>query len=205
MIDVLYAPDIGLKTKTRTYREEALKEYLSVEKQRKKRKKTIHKAMKKQLGYVRCNLDTILAYMPDSDGKQLLTNCQQRELETIQKPYDQQFYMYKNNVHSVDDWIASISQPYIRPIVRGKAGADVEFRNKVMTSVVNGYSFIEKMSFDSFNEGVSLIDAIENYRNRFDQYPEAVPADTIIRNQENKQYLKSKRHQNEWPKSLETK
>jgi transposase, IS5 family len=97
--------------------------------------------------------------LSDPERIRLLKKRQQQELQTIQKLFEQQ-------LHSVEDRIVSISQPYVRPIVRGKAGADVEFGNKVMTSVVNGYCFIEKMSFDSFNEGVSLIDAVENYRNR---------------------------------------
>ena len=36
--------------------------------------------------------------------------------------------MYDNNVHSVPDRI--VSQPFIRPIVRGKAGKPVEFGAK---------------------------------------------------------------------------
>ncbi len=35
--------------------------------------------------------------------------------------YQQQEYMYRNHVHSVPNRIVSISQPWIRPIVRGKA------------------------------------------------------------------------------------
>lgn len=40
---------------------------------------------------------------------------------TIQKLYEQQKYMYDNRNHSVEERIVSISQPYLRPIVRGKA------------------------------------------------------------------------------------
>ena len=39
--------------------------------------------------------------------------------------------MYDNRVHSVPDRIVSISQLYIRPIVRGKAAAPVEFGAKL--------------------------------------------------------------------------
>ena len=42
------------------------------------------------------------------------------EEETIKMLYEKMKYMYDNNVHSVPDWIASIGQPYIRPIVRAK-------------------------------------------------------------------------------------
>ena len=43
------------------------------------------------------------------------------DIETIRKVYEQQEYMYCNNTHVVSGRIVSISQPYIRPIVRGKA------------------------------------------------------------------------------------
>lgn len=81
-----------------------------------------------------------------------------------------------SNSESDVDRIVSISQPHIRPIFRGKADAEVEFGSKVMTSVVNGYCFIEN---DSFNEGIDLKEAVESYKQRFGYYPEAVLADTI--------------------------
>lgn len=56
-----------------------------------------------------------------------LTQKQAKRLAVIDKVYEQQKYMYENKVHSVPDRIVSISQPYIRPIVRGKAAAPVEF------------------------------------------------------------------------------
>ena len=52
-------------------------------------------------------------------------------LGTIEKVYEQQEYMYRNRTHSVADRIVSISQPWIRPIVRGKAKTPVEFGAKL--------------------------------------------------------------------------
>ena len=45
---------------------------------------------------------------------------------TIIKLYEQQKYMYDNKIHSVEHRIVSISQPWLRPIVRGKVKAPVE-------------------------------------------------------------------------------
>lgn len=191
IIDVLHEPDTGTKDKPRTYREKARKDYLAIEKQRKKRAKTVRKAIKKQLSYVNRDLGIIESYLSVPERFNALSRKQKQELETIKVLYEQQLHMYTNKIHSVEDRIVSISQPHVRPIVRGKAGADVEFGNKVMTSVVNGFSFIEKMSFDSFNEGSYLKEAVENYKTRFGFYPEAVLADTIFRNQINRGYLKS--------------
>lgn len=56
--------------------------------------------------------------------------------------------MYGNRTHSVPDRIVSVSQPYIRPIVRGKAGKPLEFEAKLDISVTNGWTRIEHHSFD---------------------------------------------------------
>lgn len=190
MIDTLHAPDISTALKPRTYRNRARKDYLSLEKQRKKRSKAIRKAIRKQLGYVKRDLDYVETYLEEPARVELLSRRQQRELQTIRKLYEQQLYMYETRTHSVENRIVSISQPYIRPIVRGKAGSDVEFGCKVMTSVVNGYTFIEKLDFDSYNEGILLQEAVEQYFRRFGCYPEAVLADSIFRNRENLAWLK---------------
>ena len=44
---------------------------------------------------------------------------------TIIKLYEQQQYMYNNSGHSVEHRIVSLSQPWLRPIVRGKVKAPV--------------------------------------------------------------------------------
>lgn len=56
---------------------------------------------------------------------------QPARLAVIEKVYEQQNYMYENHVHTVSDRIVSISQPYIRPIVRGKAKVPTEFGAKL--------------------------------------------------------------------------
>lgn len=58
-------------------------------------------------------------------------------------------------------------QPHVRPIVRGKVSAPVEFGAKLSVSVVNGYIFTEKLEWDD-NEGSTLIDAQSSSLNRID-------------------------------------
>ena len=99
--------------------------------------------------------------------------------------------MYQTGSHRIPDRIVNLYQPHIRPIVRGKAGAAVEFGAKIAISLQNGYSRIEKLSWDSFNEASTLIDAIERYRQRYGCYPEAMLADRIYRNRENLAYCKA--------------
>lgn len=98
--------------------------------------------------------------------------------------------MYQKKHHKVEDRIVSLHMPFVRPIVRGKAGAEVEFGAKLAISVVDGYSYMEHLSFDAFNEGNTLISSVENYRHRFGCYPSAVIADKIYRNRENLQFCK---------------
>lgn len=168
----------------RMYREIARKDYLAFAKCRKKGAKKARKAIKKQLGYVRRDLGYIAEFLKQKEDALSEKN---RELFTVLlKVYEQQKYMYDNKTHSVEDRIVSISQPYIRPIVRGKAKSPVEFGAKLDLSVdENGMSRIEKLSFDAYNEGSVLKTAIENYKKRTGHYPERVLADRIYRNREN--------------------
>ena len=46
--------------------------------------------------------------------------------------------MYENNENKVENRIVSLTQPHVRPIVRGKAGTPVEFGAKLSASYVNG-------------------------------------------------------------------
>ena len=112
-----------------------------------------------------------------------LTAKQSERLQVIDKVYGQQKYMYENKVHSVPDRIVSISQPYIRPIVRGKTAAPVEFGAKLDLSLdEKGMARIDRMAFDAYNESDVLISAVERYRARTGHYLERVLADQIYRN-----------------------
>ena len=84
----------------------------------------------------------------------------------------------------------SLSQYWVRPIVRGKQRAEVEFGSKVEMSVVNGYLRVEKLQWEAFNEGGTLIDSVESYRRAYGHYPARVLADKIFRTRENLRYCK---------------
>ena len=119
-----------------------------------------------------------------------LAKCKKRTAKKIRKAIKTQLqYMYDNKVHSVPDRIVSISQPYIRPIVRGKAKAPVEFGAKLDLSIdENGIARLERLSFDAYNESDVLITAVENYKNRTGHYPERVLVDQIYRNRTNRAF-----------------
>lgn len=183
-IDTLYHQDLGLAKKPRTYRQLARRDYLKIAKQRKPHLKAIRRALGKQLGYLHRNLDTIDSLLR-LDGHGNLSNRQTRELDVIRALFDQQKEMYQTRTHQIDDRIVSISQPHIRPIVRGKARAETEFGAKVAISMVDGYAFIDHLSWDAFNESGDLIQAVEDYKERYGYYPEAVLADQIYRSRGN--------------------
>ncbi len=111
---------------------------------------------------------------------------------TIITLYEQQKYMYDNKVHSVEHRIVSISQPWLRPIVRGKVKTPVEFGAKFDLSLDSeGYGRIEKISFEAYNESTCLIEAVERFKDRTGYYPERVLADQIYRTRENRSYCKA--------------
>jgi hypothetical protein len=99
--------------------------------------------------------------------------------------------MYDNKVHSVENRIVSISQPWIRPIVRGKLRAPVEFGVKLDISIdAEGYARIEITSFDAYNESGCLKTAAEHYKDRTGHYPERILVDQIYRTTENRTFCK---------------
>ena len=171
----------------RMYREKARKDYLALAKCRKRSAKKIRKAIRKQLQYIRRDLGYITNLLENNGVT--LSRSDAQMLDTLQALYAQQQYMLTNNTHSVENRIVSISQPYIRPIVRGKAKSPVEFGAKLDLSVdETGMCRIEKLSFDAYNESAVLKTAIANYRERTGHYPERVLVDQIYRNRENISY-----------------
>lgn len=176
--------------KPRTYRVKARKAFLRVEKQRHRRYKTIRTAIGQQLRYVRRDLKIIQGLLKETASLKALSPRQYKNLLVVSEIYRQQFEMYEGRHHRVEDRIVSLSQPHVRPIVRGKAGAEVEFGAKIAVSKVNGCCRIETLSWDNFNEGIRLTEAVERYKERFGCYPKVILADKLYRNRENLDYCK---------------
>ena len=95
-----------------------------------------------ELNYLKRNIGTINNLLGDEIGKPIpLKPRELRLFWIIQELYRQQRQMYEDRSHQITDRIVSISQPHVRPIVRGKSGKEVEFGAKLSVSLVNGYSF----------------------------------------------------------------
>jgi len=192
IIDAMHKPLIGLRKKPRTYRQKARKSYLSVAKQKRPGAKKIRKAVGKQLRYLRRNLGHIDRLIEEG-GLYYLDRRLYRMLVVVSEVYRQQLWMYEHHTHSISDRIVSLSQPHVRPIVRGKAKASVEFGAKVSISLVDGFSYVDKISWDAYNESGDLKEQINSYKRRFGCYPESVHADKIYRTAENRRFCKKHR------------
>jgi len=186
MVDDLHDPTDG--EKPRTYRKNARRDYLRIAKRKKKSAQQIRKAIGKQLRYIKRDLGIVDRYL--ESGKELSERRMER-LKTVRKVYEQQLFMFENRVHTVEDRIVSISQPWVRPIVRGKAKSKCEFGAKLDISVSNGFTRLENTSFDAYNESENLIEIIKRYREREGCWPERVLADQIYRTRKNMQFCAS--------------
>ena len=176
-------------TKPRTYRELARKNYLKTAQLKIKSKKQIHRAVKQQLGYLKRNLKSINRLLDQYDVFPLKWK-DHRYLLVITTLYEQQHQMFRESSHKIEHRIVSIHQPHVRPIVRGKTNAYVEFGAKINVSIMNGFAFLDDLSWEAFNEGTRLMSTVEKYRKRFGYYPEEVLADKIYCNRGNRAELK---------------
>ena len=175
-------------SRPRMYRKQARKNYLALAKAKKRSAKRIRATIRKQLAYIKRDIKYLENYMEDGYAP---TSKEISLLMTIYKLYEQQQYMYKNKVHSVANRIVSITQPWIRPIVRGKTKSPVEFGAKFDLSIDdNGLGRIEQISYEAYNESTVLIEAVKRFKERTGYYPERLLADQIYRTRENRNFCK---------------
>ncbi len=121
-------------------------------------------AIAKQLEYIKRNLSHIEKLINLGAELSSLSPRQYKMLLVVTEVYRQQLWMYENESNRIDDRIVSISQPHIRPIVRGKAGKPVEFGAKLSVSCFDNYVFLDHLSWDNFNESGDFQDQIEAYK-----------------------------------------
>jgi transposase, IS5 family len=193
IIDMLWAPHQQPgQLKPRTYRQAARKDYLSYSRKRKKNAKLIRGTIRRQLGYIRRNLAIIDNLLGEPQAYPFipfpLKYRWQRQLWIVREIYRQQKEMFDEKKNNTEDRIVSTSQPHVRPIKRGKSGRPTEFGAKLNASCVNGLFYLDRLSFDNFNESGDFIAQIEAYRERFGHYPESVNADKIYWNRYNRAY-----------------
>jgi len=178
-----------LSAKPRTYRRVAHKRYLGEAKKKRKSRTSIRKTLRYLLNCVRRNLGHI-DQMLDLIGGQAfpLDYKYQRQLWVIHTLYTQQRGMYDERSRRCSDRIVSISQPHVRPIVRGKQGTPVEFGSKLGLSLTGGYMTTHTLSWDAYNESSDLQGQAEAYKLLFGYYPELIQADKIYATNANRSW-----------------
>ncbi len=120
-------------------------------------------SLKKQRQYLKRNLNHIEQLLAEGASLQSLKKRDYKLLLVVTEVARQQLWMYQNNKQSIEDRIVSLTQPHIRPIVRGKAGKPGEFGAKFSASCIDGYVFLDRISWDNFNESGDLKAQIEAY------------------------------------------
>ena len=195
ILDLLYEPlKEKIQAKPRTYRQIAKKEYLKVAKQRRPTRQEKKKALKKQLQYIKRNLEHIEKLIESVGSLSCLKNRQYKTLLVVKEVARQQLELFQKNQQSIEDRIVSLSQPQLRPIVRGKGGKPVEFGAKLSASCFEEYVFVDRISWDNFNESGDLKAQIEADRSFTGYYPESVHVDKIYRTRDNRAGVQRKRN-----------
>jgi hypothetical protein len=189
LIDILYNSEKH-GNKPRTYRKVARKKYLKIAQKKRKSAKEIRSAVRSQLSYLSRNIKSIYKLLDSYQGIPL-DRHQYKYLLVIQTLYDQQQKMFSQHSHSVENRIVSIHQPHVRPIVRGKTNANVEFGAKINVSIMNDYTFLDDIEWEAYNEGTRLMSSVNKYKQRFGYYPKEVLADKIYCTRENREKLKN--------------
>lgn len=100
--------------------------------------------------------------------------------------------MWSEKKRRVDQGIVSLSQPHVRPIVRGKARKPTEFWAKLSVSYVDHYVFLHRLSWENFNESQALKAQVKNCKETYGCYPESVHVDKIYRTRENLAWCKER-------------
>ena len=178
---------LGVKRR-RTYKRKARQEYLKFAKKKTKTKKTIARAKKAMLQYVRHNLRQMRELVEKAKRRRkrvylAVTN----RLRIAEEIFRQQLEMYINKTHRIADRIVSLQRPYVRPIKTGKQARDTEFGAKGALTHVDGFLFLDHIEHRAFNESELAVAQIGAYKKRFGGFPPYLAADRKYGTRENRE------------------
>lgn len=179
------------QVKPRLYRITARKKYLNVAKKKKRTYKIIRKSVGQQLNYVNRNLkqvEFLLTHYNSTDW--IFSKHDLKYIQVIYEVYRQQKQMHSTKTHSTTNRIVSIHQPHVRPMVCGKAGSDVEFGSKIGVCIHDGLTYLDHLSWDSYNETEDLKTSANNYKKRNGYFPAKINADQIYITRDNRAWCK---------------
>tara|TARA_B110000208_G_scaffold27772_1_gene36348 strand:+ start:10602 stop:11837 length:1236 start_codon:yes stop_codon:yes gene_type:complete len=197
MIDKLYHYHGKKMTKPRTYRRAINTAFLNYSKNKNKGKSAHRKMKRKLLESVNRNLNFVKVMLLDTDdlvmGKEYpLFKKDLALIEVIETVYLQQKQMYDDNTNTCKERIVSIYQVHVRPILRGKQNARVEFGAKLGVSLDNGFTDLNHLSWNAYHAGKDLIGQVEQYFKIHRYYPDLVQVDKAYSTRENRNWLKER-------------
>ena len=175
--------------------------YLDVEKanmgyvkQRKHNKGQTKKMLRRLLALLEKILKEVRKMERMDGGDKVLTDKEKKLIDTITRVFRQQARHFESGDarESIPNRIVSIAKPYVRPIVRGKEVKSVEFGAKCNNIQVDGISFIEKLSFNAFNEGTRLQHCIKMHKRMFGVDGKKIGGDASYAGTANRDYCKEK-------------
>lgn len=152
---------------------------------RKTRKKRV--SLTRSLLRLLCKLDGLLDAFEQKypEFKFSSLYCQRRA--TIKTIYEQQKFHFETG-ESPENRIVSIHKHYVRPIVRGKEINRVEFGAKANKFQIDGISFLQKLSFNNFNEGTQYQQTISTAQSLTGMKVTITGADTIYATNANRSF-----------------
>jgi len=197
MIDILYKKGGKSIVKPRTYRRIIDRKFLNYSKKKRKNKGAHRKMKRKLLESVNRNINFVENLLPDPlklyMGEKYPFSKKEMELfNTIKEAYEQQQKMYNENTNTCPNRIVSIYQPHVRPILRGKQNARVEFGSKLGVSLDNGFTTLETLSWNAYHEGKDLKLHVSSYYDLHGYFPELVQVDKAYSTNENRKWLKER-------------
>ena len=166
---------------------------LSYRKQRKHTKSQTRKITRRLLDLLGKILKEMRKMERENPAVELFSVRELERISVITTVYRQQ----NNHFHSGDaresipNRVVSVNKPYVRPIVRGKEVKNVEFGAKCNNILVDGISFIEKLSFNAFNEGTRLPHCIKMHKRLFGVDVKKIGGDTSYAGNTNRELCTS--------------
>jgi hypothetical protein len=157
--------------------------YSKMRRKTKSKRRTLTRSLLHLLNKINVELDKIeLRYSFE------MPNLYDVRRETISKIYEQQEYHFTTGEHPKNR-IVSISKNYLRPIVRGKEIKKVEFGAKVNKLQIDGINFIQRISFDAFNEGTELENTVYKAQQLTKIKIKTLGADAIYATNKNRNFI----------------
>ena len=127
-------------------RRKARLHFLNVAKQKKPRRRKLKAAVRRQLSYLQRNLEAIDALIAAGARLSCLKRHWWHKLRACSELRRQQSVLIASKTRSIPDRLVNLVQRQVRPIVRGKARAAVEFGAKISVSVQNSFPFLHRIS-----------------------------------------------------------